>query len=144
LVQLKSRLAPFIAGEVEAFREVQTINAQQLAAASFGGVMLLAVGRVYQTEADIHQGNPLMGGLTKLRRAGDNIKLVQQQLLSIYGRFGLTSDISSYGMALGLVSCHILIRARPPSAAWLYTLKKWQHMWLHLCFRLIQTVNALC
>eukprot|EP00775_Hariotina_reticulata_P004774 gene4774-5024_t len=74
LAQLKSRLAPFIAGEVEAFREVQTINAQQLAAASFGGVMLQAVGRVYQTEADIHQGNPLLGGLTKLRRAGDNIK----------------------------------------------------------------------
>jgi hypothetical protein len=40
LVQLKSRLQPFCAGEAEAFREVQCINAQQLAAASFGSVML--------------------------------------------------------------------------------------------------------
>jgi hypothetical protein len=40
LVQLKARLGPFCAGEAEAFREVQSINAQQLAAASFGSVML--------------------------------------------------------------------------------------------------------
>jgi hypothetical protein len=40
LVQLKSRLQPFCAGEAEAFREVQCINAEQLAAASFGSVML--------------------------------------------------------------------------------------------------------
>lgn len=52
----------------------QTINAQQLAAASFGSVMLQTVGRVYQTEADIYQGNPLLGGLGKLRRAGHSIK----------------------------------------------------------------------
>jgi hypothetical protein len=44
LVQLKTRLAPFIAGEAEAFREVQAINAQQLAAASFGSVMLQVGG----------------------------------------------------------------------------------------------------
>jgi hypothetical protein len=53
---------------------VQGINAQQLAAASFGSVMLQTVGRVYQTEADIYQGNPLLGGLGKLRRAGHSIK----------------------------------------------------------------------
>lgn len=40
LVQLKSRLAPYCAGEADAFVEVQSINAQQLAAASFGDVML--------------------------------------------------------------------------------------------------------
>jgi hypothetical protein len=52
----------------------QSINAQQLAAASFGSVMLQTVGRVYQTEAEIYQGSPLMGGLGKLRRAGTSIK----------------------------------------------------------------------
>lgn len=53
---------------------LQGINSQQLAAASFGSVMLQTVGRVYQTEADIYQGNPLLGGLGKLRRAGHSIK----------------------------------------------------------------------
>lgn len=53
---------------------LQGINAQQLAAASFGSVMLQTVGRVYQTEADIYQGNPLLGGLGKLRRAGNSIR----------------------------------------------------------------------
>jgi hypothetical protein len=47
LVQLKSRLQPFCVGEAEAFREVQCINAEQLAAASFGSVML-QVGRLLQ------------------------------------------------------------------------------------------------
>eukprot|EP00879_Flechtneria_rotunda_P002309 GHRR01002503.1.p1 GENE.GHRR01002503.1~~GHRR01002503.1.p1 ORF type:complete len:412 (+),score=184.97 GHRR01002503.1:106-1341(+) len=74
LVKLKQRLAPYLAGEVEAFQEVQAVNAEQLAAASFGTVMLQAVGRVYQTEAEISQSNPLVGGFNKLRRAGDNIK----------------------------------------------------------------------
>eukprot|EP00878_Enallax_costatus_P008642 GHUV01009036.1.p1 GENE.GHUV01009036.1~~GHUV01009036.1.p1 ORF type:complete len:359 (+),score=119.55 GHUV01009036.1:44-1078(+) len=74
LVQLKSRLAPYIAGEAEAFREVQGINTQHLAGASFGSVMLLTVGKVYQTEAEIFQSNPLMGGLGRMRRAGDSIK----------------------------------------------------------------------
>jgi hypothetical protein len=45
---LGKRLAPWEAGEREAFREVATINAQQLAAASFGEVMLQTIGRVYQ------------------------------------------------------------------------------------------------
>lgn len=53
---------------------MQGINAQQLASASFGSVMLQTVGRVYQTEADIYQGNPWMGGLGKLRRAGNSIR----------------------------------------------------------------------
>lgn len=75
LVSLKARLAPFLAGEAEAFREVHTVNAAQLAAASFGSVMLVAVGRVYMGEAGIFSaGNPLLGGLGKLRRAGDSIK----------------------------------------------------------------------
>ncbi|WIA12849.1 hypothetical protein OEZ85_006475 [Tetradesmus obliquus] len=74
LVKLKARLEPFVAGEAEAFREVQAINAEQLAAASFGSVMLQAVGRVYQTEAEIFQSNPLFGGFSKLKRAGDSIK----------------------------------------------------------------------
>jgi hypothetical protein len=33
-----------------------------------------AVGRVYQTEAEIFQSNPLFGGFSKLKRAGDSIK----------------------------------------------------------------------
>lgn len=74
LVSLKTRLAPYMAGEEEAFREVQGINSEQLAAASFGSVMLQTVGRVYQTEADIYQGNALLGGLGKLRRAGHSIR----------------------------------------------------------------------
>lgn len=138
LVSLKTRLAPYMAGEEEAFREVQVggstvvwsrrqdaaaacillpcfwralvlsfcchsasrvpssthshhcyncaaaasaaavwvqgINSEQLAAASFGSVMLQTVGRVYQTEADIYQGNALLGGLGKLRRAGHSIR----------------------------------------------------------------------
>lgn len=74
LVQLKSRLAPYMAGEIEAFREVQGINAQHLAGASFGTVMLHTVGKVYQTEADIFQSNPLLGGLGRLKRTGDSIK----------------------------------------------------------------------
>jgi hypothetical protein len=53
---------------------VQGINSEQLAAASFGSVMLQTVGRVYQTEADIYQGNALLGGLGKLRRAGHSIR----------------------------------------------------------------------
>lgn len=52
----------------------QGINAEQLAAASFGSVMLQTVGRVYQQEADIYQGNPLLGGLGKLKRAGHSIR----------------------------------------------------------------------
>lgn len=74
LVALKGRLSNYLIGETEAFAEVQGINAGQLAAASFGGVMLQTVGRVYVTEAEIHGGNPLLGGLNKLRRAGDSIK----------------------------------------------------------------------
>lgn len=63
-----------MAGEATAFCEVQGINAQHLASASFGSVMLLTVGKVYQTEAEIFQSNPLLGGLGRMRRAGDSIK----------------------------------------------------------------------
>lgn len=57
-----------------AVAHTQSINAEQLAAASFGSVMLQTIGRVYQTEADIYQGNALLGGLGKLRRAGNSIR----------------------------------------------------------------------
>jgi len=74
LVKLKHRLTPFEIGEQEAFREVQTINAEQLATASFGEVMLHTVGRVYESEANIHAGNIFEVGITKLRRTGTNLK----------------------------------------------------------------------
>ncbi|KAF8067261.1 ATJ10 [Scenedesmus sp. PABB004] len=74
VVGLKARLAPFVGGEEEAFGQVQAVNAEQLAAASFGGVMLATIARVYSTEAEVFGANPLLGGLTKLRRAGDSIK----------------------------------------------------------------------
>lgn len=48
VVELKRRLAPYLAGEAEGFRDVQTVNAETLAAASFGEVMLHTIGRVYQ------------------------------------------------------------------------------------------------
>jgi hypothetical protein len=73
-VKLKQRLTPYEIGEHEAFREVQTINAEQLATASFGEVMLHTVGRVYESEASIHGGNIFEVGLTKLRRTGTNLK----------------------------------------------------------------------
>lgn len=53
LVKLKARLEPFVAGEAEAFREVQAINAEQLAAASFGSVML-QVRRLRSTSLVTH------------------------------------------------------------------------------------------
>ena len=74
LVKLKHRLTPFEIGEQEAFRDVQTINAEQLATASFGEVMLHTVGRVYASEANIHAGNIFEVGITKIRRTGTNLK----------------------------------------------------------------------
>jgi hypothetical protein len=61
LVQLKSRLQPFCAGEAEAFREVQCINAEQLAAASFGSVML-QVGRLLRLKGYITRCRTLQIG----------------------------------------------------------------------------------
>lgn len=73
---LVARLKPYVDGEAEAFTEVQTINAQQLAAASFGEVLLQAIGRVYANEAAsvLGGGNPFAVGVHRLKRAGANIK----------------------------------------------------------------------
>ncbi|KAI8474506.1 MAG: DnaJ-like protein [Monoraphidium minutum] len=76
VVSLTARLAPHVAGEQEAFAEVQAINAQQLAAASFGEVMLHAIGGVYANEAAtfLGGGNPFAVAAARLRRTGQSIR----------------------------------------------------------------------
>jgi hypothetical protein len=91
----------------------QGINSQQLAAASFGSVMLQTVGRVYQTEADIFQGNTLMGGLVKLRRAGHSIKYVSGAVW----RVGLMWDWLTPALACSLT--HYLSLSGMGVGSWL-------------------------
>jgi curved DNA-binding protein CbpA len=73
-VELKQRLEPHVKGERDAFLEVQRCNAEALAAASFGGVMLDAIGRVYSREAKLAAAsNPLERGLVRLKRTGATV-----------------------------------------------------------------------
>lgn len=95
VVSLQSRLAPFVQGEKEAFREVQSINAEQLAAASFGEVMLQTIGRVYESEAGIALGNVFEVGFHKLRRTGQNIRCSSRQSGMIGGRSLCKSTLPS-------------------------------------------------
>ncbi len=74
LVELKKRLAPYLAGEEDGFREVQACNAETLAAASFGEVMLHTIGRVYESEAEIARSNIISAGLEKFKRFNTNMK----------------------------------------------------------------------
>lgn len=73
---LRARLKPFADGEAEAFAEVQSINASQLAAASFGEVLLQAIGGVYANEAAtaLGGGNPFAVGVHRLKRAGASVR----------------------------------------------------------------------
>jgi hypothetical protein len=71
---LRQRLEPHVKGEREAFVAVQRCNAETLAAASFGGVMLDAIGRVYAREAKLAlSDNPLQRGLVRLKRTGASV-----------------------------------------------------------------------
>jgi len=71
---LRRKLEPHVQGEREAFAAVERCNAEALAAASFGGVMLDAIGCVYGREGRLAaSGNVFERGLVRLKRTGASV-----------------------------------------------------------------------
>ncbi|KAL4451590.1 hypothetical protein ABPG75_007252 [Micractinium tetrahymenae] len=73
-VLLGALLRRYVEGDAVGFRESMAVEAGELATASFGDVMLGAVGGTYKTQADIVLGGFFDGGLTALRAKGRGLK----------------------------------------------------------------------
>ncbi|KAL4428793.1 hypothetical protein ABPG77_005231 [Micractinium sp. CCAP 211/92] len=73
-VLLGALLRRYVEGDAVGFRDSMTAEAAELATASFGDVMLGAIGGVYKTQADIVLGGFFDGGLVALRAKGRGLK----------------------------------------------------------------------
>lgn len=71
---LDALLKRYVEGDETGFRQSMTAEAQELVVLSYGGHMLNAIGKAYETQASIELGGMFEGGLVALRAQGRNIK----------------------------------------------------------------------
>ncbi|DBA91090.1 TPA: hypothetical protein ACH3X1_016055 [Trebouxia sp. C0004] len=71
---LKALLRRWVEGDQTGFRESMAQEGQELAKASFGPTILLAIGKAYEGQADIYLGGFIQGGLASMRQEGQSIK----------------------------------------------------------------------
>lgn len=71
---LKALLRRWVEGDQTGFRESMAQEGQELAKASFGPTILLAIGKAYEGQAAIYLGGYIQGGLASLKQEGQSIK----------------------------------------------------------------------
>lgn len=71
---LRALLQRYVEGDQEGFRLAMVDEAKKLVAASFGEVLLLTIGKVYETQADIANGGFFDGIAARWRQQGDAMK----------------------------------------------------------------------
>lgn len=74
VVNLRALLARYVEGDQQGFKMSMTEEAQKLATASFGEVMLITIGKVYEQQADIAMGGFFDGIAARWRQQGDAMK----------------------------------------------------------------------
>ncbi|KAL0047294.1 hypothetical protein WJX82_000088 [Trebouxia sp. C0006] len=70
---LKALLRRWVEGDQTGFRESMAQEGQELAKASFGPTILLAIGKAYEGQAAIYLGGFIQGGLASIRQEGQSI-----------------------------------------------------------------------
>eukprot|EP00887_Chlorella_sp_A99_P007866 scaffold20.g7866.t1 len=73
-VLLTALLRRWVEGDAEGFQTSMAAEAAELVTASFGVVMLQAIGKAYTTAAQVHLGGVLQGNLVALKAKGAVIK----------------------------------------------------------------------
>lgn len=71
---LKALLRRWVEGDQTGFRESMAQEGAELAKASFGTTILLAIGKAYESQANIYLGGFIQGGLASIRQEGQSIK----------------------------------------------------------------------
>lgn len=73
-IMLGALLRRWVEEDYQGFKESMAAEAAELANASFGEVMLHAVGRVYEAQAEIFLGNVITGSLAAIKSKGHTLK----------------------------------------------------------------------
>lgn len=75
-INLKALLQRWVHGDHDGFKIAQKEEAERLAELSFGKTMLFAIGRVYQNQGQIYEGDIVQSTVARLKQKGESIKCV--------------------------------------------------------------------
>lgn len=75
-VNLKALLERWVHGDSEGFLLAQRDEADRLSKLSFGTTMLFAIGRVYEHQGTIYQGDIFQSTVARFKQKGETIRYV--------------------------------------------------------------------